>query len=231
MRPVERGPKPTQDDGTPVRFTHYRDARAYLTERLGSYCSYCGAPASIALEHVQPKALYPDRTLDWHNFLLACVYCNSIKGTVDVAEAAVYWPDRDNTMRAIAYGPGALVKPHGDLSGTERTRAVTTIELCGLDRVPGARRDPSPSDTRWKNRERAWNLARRAKSRLTGNQSPDFRDQIVDTASANGFWPVWYSVFADDPDMLRRLRAAYPGTASACFDSSGKPVQRPGGLL
>jgi hypothetical protein len=38
-------------------------------------------------------------------------------------------------------------------------------------------------------------------------------------------------VFADDPDMRRRFIDAFPGTARDCFDTSGNPVNRPGGRI
>jgi len=54
----------------------------------------------------------------------------------------------------------------------------------------------------------AWDMAVRAKDRLAKcptEFTDDLREQIVDTAQANGFWSVWMTVFADDPVTRNRL--------------------------
>lgn len=98
MRPVERGldPNPFQD---------YKDARDPLIQRIGDYCSYCenALHSEIDVEHVQPKSRPPYASLVWTNFLLACGYCNSVKGDNPVAIADFFWPDADNTYRAFKY--------------------------------------------------------------------------------------------------------------------------------
>ncbi|HEY0835245.1 MAG TPA: HNH endonuclease [Azospirillum sp.] len=59
----------------------YQEARLGLTTAVGGYCSYCELPltSSLAVEHKLPKFWFPDRMLNWDNFLLACPICNSIK--------------------------------------------------------------------------------------------------------------------------------------------------------
>lgn len=81
MRPVTRGPRPLNPDGTPKTYATYGAARRDLIECMGQYCSYCNQklPASLAIEHVQPKALVPALRLEWDNFLLGCTNCNSTK--------------------------------------------------------------------------------------------------------------------------------------------------------
>ncbi|WAC73002.1 hypothetical protein OU995_26415 [Roseateles sp. SL47] len=63
----------------------------------------------------------------------------------------------------------------------------------------------------------AWDRAKRAKERLARCPCDEMREQIVDSAEAKGFWSVWMTVFADDPEMLKRLLAALPGTRASLF--------------
>ena len=63
MRPVERGPHPTNSKGERVVYREYAEARGELIKRLGGeYCSFCEMhlDASLAVEHVQPKSKVPD---------------------------------------------------------------------------------------------------------------------------------------------------------------------------
>lgn len=85
MRPLDKGAVPRAGDGA-IRFGHYSDAHPHLVERLGDYCSYCERrlPASLAVEHVQPKSHVPELETSWDNFLLACTNCNSVKGSKPV---------------------------------------------------------------------------------------------------------------------------------------------------
>ena len=212
----------------------YQEARADLIARLGEYCSYCEMQldASLAVEHVQPKdglAGRPDLGLSWDNFLLGCVNCNSTKGDTPILIDDYYWPDRDNTLRMLVYEVGGIIRPHPDLTPEEQDRAQRTIRLVGLNKTP--LNDPEAKDRRWNNRREAWDQAQRAHRRLTRQDTAHMREQIIDTAVSNGYWSIWMTVFADDADMRRRLIAAYPGTATACFDDHGLVIARPGGRL
>jgi hypothetical protein len=61
--------------------------------------------------------------------------------------------------------------------------------------------------------------------------SEEMRRLIVITALGRGFWSVWMTVFASDPDMRRRFVASFAGTAMDCFDAEMNPVPRPGGRI
>ena len=234
MRPVVRGTCPQDQTGQQLRFAAYSHARRALIARLGEYCSYCEMhlDASLAVEHVKPKqppgagTVLNERDLDWDNFLLACTNCNSIKGNKDLDLDACLWPDRDNTFLALAYAEGGLVDSR---PGLQQVLAERLIALVGLDRMPDTE---AASDRRWLNRREAWDMAVRAKTRLERCGSEDMRQQIVETAQANGFWSVWMTVFECDADMLARLIAAFPGTCSDGFDAAQglAAVCRPGGL-
>lgn len=225
MRPVDKGDPPRT-------FTEHQQARPYLRERIGAYCSYCERHTrnQLAVEHILPKDHYDDLRLEWRNFLLACANCNSTKGRNDLVLGDYYWPDQDNTARTFLYREGGLVQVSNTLSETQRTRARKTLELTGLDRRPG-HPQYSDSDLRWDDRRKAWDKAQHSKRNLQTTDTLSMRDQVVKTATSEGFWSVWMTVFAGDVDMKRRFCEAFPGTASDCFDNDYNPVRRPGGAL
>lgn len=64
-----------------------------------------------------------DRELDWNNFLLGCPNCNSVKGDADVADESALWPDRHNTMLALAYSRGGFVRVAEELNDELQQRA------------------------------------------------------------------------------------------------------------
>ncbi len=224
MRPVIRGACPTQADGTVIVFGAYSMARAKLIERLGECCSFCEVhlDTSLAVEHVQPKkppgaaANDPIRELSWDNFLLACTNCNSNKGNEDVVLNDHLWPDRDNTFLAIIYKLGGLVEA---APGNDKARAVRTIELVGLDKVPSIHeQNNKASDRRWNNRREAWDIALESKQNLDLLDHPVMRAQIV--LQIQGFWSIWMTVFKDDRDMIERILNCIPGTAKHCFNAA-----------
>ena len=138
MRPIERG-------SAPRTYARYADAIGDLEGRLGRYCSYCERrlPTSLAVEHMAPKNPHQDRELDWSNFLLACVNCNSIKRDKDAAEDDILWPDRHNTMLALAYSRGGFVRV------AEGTAPRTGAARTGVDRSrrAGSARRPTRDDS------------------------------------------------------------------------------------
>jgi hypothetical protein len=182
------------------------------------------------VEHVRPKSVHADLRLDWDNFLLACPHCNSIKAAEDVDIDDYSWPDTDNPLLLLAYGPEAMVHAKPGLEDSSHQRAVRTIELVGLDRIPGAASPPSPRDRRWRYRQEAWRKARQARIRLRQADTPQLRETIIELAVSDGYWSVWYAAFAGDENLRRRLIEATRqlGTCVRCFDDHGEPVTRPG---
>lgn len=228
LRPVDKGVEPLQAYAT------YRDAAPDLVAQLGRYCSYCERKIEthLAVEHVQPKLLEPDLAYTWLNFLLACVNCNSCKGSTAIALADYLWPDVDNTLRAYCYLRGGVIEPSPALDIFLKAKAVASLALTGLDRYPsGPGPTPTRSDLRWKKRFDVWKMAHRALCRLHSNDSIILRDQIVETAKEAGLFSIWWSVFDSDVDMRRRLRDAFPGTHGASFDTDENLVPRAGGQV
>jgi uncharacterized protein (TIGR02646 family) len=230
MRPVERGHAPRV-------YADYPDAQTDLVAKIGDYCSYCERQIEthLAVEHVQPKSRRKALRNDWGNFLLGCVNCNSSKGKKAVTLTACLWPDRDNTARAYDYTNAGEVHVSRGFRRLNRTRAQATLELVGLDKVPGhanARRRPTASDIRWRRRQEAFALAERQLRDLLVQDTPIVRQLIVDTAVGRGMFSIWMHVFRNDPNMRQRLVAAFRGTASSCYDPvTLAAVRRPGGVM
>ena len=225
MRPVERGVAPRE-------YARYQDAIGDLENRLGKYCSYCERhiPVGLAVEHMAPKSLHPDREVDWNNFLLGCTNCNSVKDDGDLADDDILWPDRHNTMRALAYSRGGFVRLAGGLISELQRRAQTLIDLVGLDRhgAPGWS-TPAKRDERWRCRESVWALAERCRASFEASgRSNDALELVLAVATGYGFFSVWLAVFDEHADVKLALIAAFPGTAESCFSRDGTLVNRPG---
>jgi uncharacterized protein (TIGR02646 family) len=231
MRPVDKG-------ASPRVFTDYREARDPLMAQIGKYCSYCERILSDPeVEHQEPKAnlKYAHRALDWDNFLLACTTCNRQKGIKDPRQDTIYFPDEANTACAFRHDeasnqvyPRFDVKTHPD----EHAMAERTIALTNLNRrldefkaddKTGVRRE----DLRWMHRKDAWEVANRALQRhLTdGALSQKDIESIRELALKTGFFSVWLTVFANEPDVCNDLIAAFVGTRLTCFDpQTGHPI-------
>lgn len=231
MRPVERGPIPLDNEGNPKEFTNYTQARRGLIDRIGEYCSYCEMHlnASLAIEHIQPKSLNPELEVDWDNFLLACANCNSTKGNTPIVLENYFWPDHDNTARAYEYEEGGTIVVAAALSPGEQNRALRMIDLVGLNKIPG--NDPAASDRRWQNRREAWGIAKHALKRVQNLPVDEMREQVVDTALAEGFWSIWMTVFIDDSVMRQHFITEFRGTSRDSFDNHANPIPRPNGDL
>lgn len=233
MRPVDKGSTPLDANGSPKVYAKYSHAKRDLIDRLGQYCSYCEQhiPANLAVEHVQPKDLHPQLRNEWSNFLLACVNCNSIKSTKDVALTWALWPDTDNTFFALRYqASGEIIPNVAVLSAEEQQKAANLIELVGLDRITpkeGTVAYITASDLRWENRVAAWHIAT-ANLQAYESAREDIRPILVPLiadAARSGFWSVWMTVFVAYPEVKQALITRYQA-ASTCFDASANPIPR-----
>ena len=68
-------------------------------------------------------------------------------------------------------------------------------------------------------------------ARLATNDAPEVRELIVENALGRGMFSIWWTVFAGDADMRRRLREAFLGTHGGSFDANENLVPRIGGQL
>lgn len=227
MRPVDKGVAPTA-------YARYQDAGPDLQARLGDYCSYCERQieTNLAVEHVQPKLHVPALGTDWGNFLLGCVNCNSCKGHAPVVLEEYFWPDADNTMRGFEYVRGGVIQPAPALPAGLAVKARATIALMGLDRYPGnPAQAPTSADRRWLRRQQAWENAERCRAHLAVCDTPQVRELVVEVATGRGEFSIWWTVFAHDADIRRRLREAFKGTDGASFDIDENLVPRAGGQI
>lgn len=208
MRPVRKGTSPY------TSISCYQEARGYLIDKIGEYCSYCERriPASLAVEHVEPKTHHADKELQWDNLLLACTNCNSTKGHKDVQLNEYIWPHLDNTFLFFKYISSGKVKPNQQLSDTDNIRAKKTLKLIGLNKKPSDT-DTTVSNRLWKHRLEAWSVAHENKKRyIASNDKEMSLSYIKDIALGNGFFSVWMTVFKDYPEVCEGLIEAFIGT-------------------
>jgi uncharacterized protein (TIGR02646 family) len=227
MRPVDKG-------AAPAAYATYQDAGPDLQARIGDFCSYCERQieTNLAVEHVQPKSRVPVLSTAWTNFLLGCVNCNSSKGDRPVNLPDYFWPDSENTLRAFDYVRGGMIRPNPALAPVLAAKARATIRLVGLDRDPGNRgRRPTSADRRWLRRQQAWEKAERCRDILVSCDNVGVRELIADVAAGRGEFSIWWTVFAHDADIRRRLREAFVGTHGGSFDTHEQLLPRAGGQV
>lgn len=219
MRPIAKG-------AAPQVFTKYVDARDHLIARIGDYCCYCERHCDPHVEHIEPQGKYPNRSLDWLNFLLACSYCNGIKTDTFAGTSAYYFPDDANTAYLFIYDEANNeVCVNGAITNTAIvTTGQGTVDLVGLNRRLDSRNRP---DRRWQKRLEAWRIAQRAHTRHCANPPIDAKDieSIRELALQTGFFSIWLTVFANVPAVCVDLIQSFPGVRTACYDGgTGLPV-------
>lgn len=228
MRPVERGPRPVNEDGSPRFYSSYGSSRRDLIARMGQYCAYCNQklPASLAVEHVQPKALEPQLELEWENFVLGCTNCNSIKSDKPVNLNEFIWPDVHNTHMAFVYTEDGKVEVNPDLIQPIKDKAQNLLDLVGLQRYPD---NATASDRRWLNRKETFVNANVGlllyKQALERGASKEFEKLLALWASDNGFFSIWMKIFDTYPSVKKEIVSVFTGTAS-CFDDESNALAR-----
>jgi uncharacterized protein (TIGR02646 family) len=230
MRPIERGKRPLDKKGNPIVFRTYGDARGYLIERMGQYCSYCNQklPASLAVEHVQPKDLNPELELEWNNFLLGCTNCNSTKGKKEVILSEFVWPDIHNTHKALKYNEDGTVEVNDNITDPDLRRKIQNlIDLVGLQKYPDT---SDASDRRWKNRKDAFQKAALALRLYRSSDAKGAGEEaatlVAKWAPDSGFFSIWLNTFEEYKEVKRELIKAFPGTAENAFDKGFKAINR-----
>jgi len=215
MRPIIKGDWP-QDNGANKVYAEYGEARPELIIRLGDYCSYCeNQITNPAVEHEQPKIVAPGLELNWYNYLLSCINCNSTKGHEYLNFYEYYWPDVHNTHLLFDYLPlGYVVLKNEYPADIDKGRAERTYNLVGLGRYKS---QDHPGDRRWEKRSQAWGDAESVLKFYEGNGLPDdFIPLICRHAKQAGFWSVWMSVFRNHPEVQDALILAFNGTFPGC---------------
>jgi len=226
MRPVNKGIEPLDADGNPIKFKNYSESRRYLIDKIGEYCSYCESRilTSLAVEHVQPKSINPDLTLEWSNLLLACTNCNSIKGSKNIELNNYVWPDIDNTYTLFLYNNSGLVKVEPNLEESLKGKVIATIQLTGLDRPPpkeGSSDWKKASDRRFEHRVKAWKDAHEKAEiylKASSIQRKEALDYIKTIVVNQGFWSIWMKAFKDFPEVQKELVDSFVGTNKGYFE-------------
>jgi uncharacterized protein (TIGR02646 family) len=225
MRSVEKGPAPST-------YRQHREARNDLAAAIGWYCAYCEMPVSnmIEVEHVHPTA-QGGAELDWHNLLLSCRYCNSVKSDNNTSRVGYLWPDIDNTILAFEYSELDIVKPQVGLPPLLRQAASETIKLMGLDRRPGAGKEPAEADSRWMKRIEAIGIINESYHDWHLCPTPAFARQIARTALGHGFYSFWMLKFVGISLVIDEINRAFRGTYFPQYDANGALIKRAGGTF
>jgi uncharacterized protein (TIGR02646 family) len=227
MRPVSKTTR-TNDDGSPLTFKHWGDAKNELQAEIGSYCSFCereGYRSSLDVEHILAKSLpkYNDHIYRWDNFLLGCKNCNSTKGSKDYDTDETYMPHINNLFHTLDIMEGGVIQIKEGITEEQKRRTKNFVDLVGLDRNQ-SHPDYSNKDDRWESRIKVWGIANNF--RKDYDEKAIKLERIVETAQGYGYWSVWMTVFNQYPEVKKELINQFPGTTGACFDIDYKPLTR-----
>lgn len=225
MRPIHKQ-IPTDTEGNSIIFSLYQDAKSFLINQLGNYCSFCekhNTRSALHVEHIYPKSKYPHLENDWDNFLLACVNCNSVKNKKIIDISNIYLPHRDNLLCYIEILTGGLLQIKNGISTIEKEKIASFIQLVGLDRIPN-HKNYSVADDRWENRYETYNKAERQLMKYEKGETD--LENIIALAKSHGFFAVWFSIFQAHPEVKKALINAFVGTAKDAFDQNFNPIPR-----
>ena len=225
--------RPVNKNKAPRVYRDYGEARHDLANIIGYYCSYCEMKVfnSIEVEHILPKN-QGGAPVDWDNFLLSCKYCNTIKSDKNKNLTDYLWPDMDNTDLVFEYSQVNVVEAKTGCTQIIKKIAKNTIQLMGLDRVPGGSHEPTVSDTRWRSREETWTKAKESYNNWNQLKLQQMADQIAITASTSGHYSIWMEVFKAEQMVLDAIDAIYKDKGLYKeFDQHGTRVIRPNGRI
>jgi hypothetical protein len=134
------------------------------------------------------------------------------------------WPDRYNTALAYTYDYG-VPKVHETLletvdpSGDILNKAQNLFELVKLDNQPKL----GEKDRRARQRNKVFTQARDSLADYLESKNEAMLRQIIRTAVSAGFFSVWMNVFRDEPEVLKALIDAFPGTVKTFYNENGSP--------
>ncbi|WFS02367.1 HNH endonuclease [Rhizobium tumorigenes] len=137
---VLNGPNWTQDIVTKIAAgeeltntekTRYRNPqiKAVLVQETCGKCAYCESKLLHIhhgdVEHIVPKSLRPELTVEWDNLTLACEICNQNKSNRDPNAEHIIDPYVSNPADHLLF-IGPLVFPKGTVTGTS-TRSILDL--------------------------------------------------------------------------------------------------------
>lgn len=239
MRPLDKGLCPIDPaTGLDKTVNDYDQWRTDLIDRIGYYCAYCNIPLSHSLqvEHVVPKNPMPGHPagslLGWDNMLLACGPCNgpNAKGNKPFNRTLYYTPEDHNPLFAfqiIAHSSlsnAAIIAPQSSLTDAQTKKANDTINLFKWKQVDSR---PDVVDIRWRRRfdtkvlvEISYQLYQEIKLHSPTLENLAAKNIAIQAKQA-GFFLLWFSAFAAEPQVMEKLidPTIIPGTAQNCFDA------------
>jgi uncharacterized protein (TIGR02646 family) len=126
---LRQGERPEQ-----ALLNSYRDPelKAHLLAEVHGKCAYCESKITHVyfgdVEHIKPKSLFPEATLDLDNLTLVCAICNNTKRD--------FWDDQNPLLNPYDDDPDQELLALGFMIGRRpgRNRARLTIENLGLNR-------------------------------------------------------------------------------------------------
>jgi uncharacterized protein (TIGR02646 family) len=111
-----------------TRYRHSQIKQALVQETHGK-CAYCESKLLHIhhgdVEHITPKSLKPELTVEWENLTLACEICNQNKSNLDPAAEHIIDPYHADPQDHLIF-IGALVCSRGTAAGTN-TRAILDL--------------------------------------------------------------------------------------------------------
>ena len=117
-------------------------------------------------------------------------------------------PDRDNTDLVFDYSEVLVIIPKPTLNAGLLSKAISTINLMGLNRLPGTPNQPTVADTRWRSRKEIWDLAKLSYNDWKQVPVIQLARQIAKT-SLMGHYSIWSEVFKNEPMVLGEIDAVY----------------------
>jgi uncharacterized protein (TIGR02646 family) len=101
-------------------------------------CAFCegtlGSQGYLQIEHYVAKTVDPSLTFEWTNLLPACAPCNGAKGHQDHRNLLLKSDDEDPEPYFWINPDNGELEPHPSLDDDGKARALTTIQLCKLQR-------------------------------------------------------------------------------------------------
>jgi 5-methylcytosine-specific restriction endonuclease McrA len=106
----------------------------------GALCMYCSSNEPSQVEHYRPLSVFPERALEYENYLWSCDICNRTKGDrfppdTEPGERLLN-PLDENVWDYFFLDEhfGRLVKRLDPITKTPLPRSVSTCEVVGIDR-------------------------------------------------------------------------------------------------
>ena len=158
----------------PHRWRH-EQIRSALTEETSGRCAYCEGPMIAVsfgdIEHMRPRALFPELVVEWSNLTLSCARCNNEKTDKWENDLPFINPYVDRVEDHIIFV--------GAIAWGVSERGIFTIDQLGLNSLAKVQ----ARDAQVKNVMRLFQLWATSDSRVRGA----FADQLRQSALSEGY--------------------------------------------